>query len=159
MCRHHNERFVFSASLTQSAGSSPGNSEISMQLSPTRFMKIEGTEVVVYVNSSEQAKIAMKELSHKKKELAHIKRALLRQQRSMRRRSARAERPRSALWNIFDPDKKLVRAVSAVIGVFVPPKPAREPADVARDLTQIDEIVHNIDSCRLQIQGKLINHG
>lgn len=128
-----------------------------MQLSPTRFMKIEGTEVLVSVNSSDEAKLAMKELNHKKKELAHIKRSLLRQQRSMRRRSARAERPRSALWNIFDPDKKLVRAVSAVVGVFVPPKPMRDAGDIARDLTQIDEIVHNIESCRLQIQGKLIS--
>ncbi|MFM9848477.1 MAG: hypothetical protein ACKVP3_15105 [Hyphomicrobiaceae bacterium] len=130
-----------------------------MQLSPTRFMKIEGTEVLVTVNSSDEAKLAMKELNHKKKELAHIKRSLLRQQRSMRRRSARAERPRSALWNIFDPNKKLVRAVSAVVGVFVPPKPMRDAGDIARDLTQIDEIAHNIDSCRLQIQGKLISLG
>jgi hypothetical protein len=128
-----------------------------MQLSPTRFMKIEGTEVLVTVTSSEEAKLAMKELNHKKKELAHIKRSLLRQQRSMRRRSARAERPRSTLWNIFDPDKTLVRAVSAMVGVFVPPKPARDARDIARDLSEIDEIVHNIESCRLQIQGKLIS--
>ena len=120
-------------------------------------MKIEGTEVLVTVNSSDEAKLAMKELNHKKKELAHIKHSLLRQQRSMRRRSARAERPKSALWNIFDPNKKLVRAVSAVVGVFVPPKPMRDTGDIGRDLTQIDEIVHNIESCRLQIQGKLIS--
>ena len=129
-----------------------------MQLSPTRFMKIEGTEVLVTVTSSAEAKAAMKELSHKK-ELAHLKRSLLRQQRSMRRRRERAERPRSALWNVFDPKKKLVRAVSAVVAVFVPPKPARDAGDIAGDLSRIDEIVHNIDSCRLQIQGKLISLG
>jgi hypothetical protein len=130
-----------------------------MQLSPTRFMRIEGTEVLVQVNSSEEAKLAMKELNHKKKELAHIKRDLLRQQKSTRRRRERAERPRSWVWNVFDPKKKLVRAVSAVVGVFVPPKPAREPSDIADDLRRIDEIVHNIESCRLQIQGKLISLG
>ena len=130
-----------------------------MQLSPTRFMKIEGTEVLVTVTSSAEAKAAMKELSHKKKELAHLKRSLLRQQRSMRRRRERAERPRSALWNVFDPKKKLVLAVSAVVAVFVPPKPVRAAGDIAADLSRIDEIVHNIDSCRLQIQGKLISLG
>jgi hypothetical protein len=49
--------------------------------------------------------------------------------------------------------------VSAVVGVFVPPKPAREPNDIADDLRRIDEIAHNIESCRLQIQGKLISLG
>ncbi len=130
-----------------------------MQLSQTRFMRIEGTEVLVQVNSSEEAKLAMKELNHKKKELAHVKRALLRQQKSVGRRRERAERPRTWIWNVFDPKKKLVRAVSAVVGVFVPPKPAREPNDIANELRRIDEIVHNIESCHLQIQGKLISLG
>lgn len=130
-----------------------------MQLSPTRFMKIEGTEVLVTVNSSDEAKLAIKELNHKKKEFAHIKRLLLRQQRSQRRRRERAERPRSWVWSVFDPKKKIVRAVSAVVGVLVPPKPDRDAGDIARDLSQIDEIVHNIDSCRLQVQGKLISLG
>jgi hypothetical protein len=130
-----------------------------MQLSPTRFMRIEGTEVLVQVNSSEEAKLAMKELAHKKKELAHIKRTLLRQQKSVRRRRGRAQHPPSWVWNVFDPKKKLVRAVSAVVGVFVPPKLAREPDDIASELRQIDEIALNIESCRLQIQGKLISLG
>jgi hypothetical protein len=130
-----------------------------MQLSPTRFMRIEGTEVLVQVNTSEEAKLAMKELAHKKKELAHIKRTLLRQQKSVRRKRERAGRPASWVWNVFDPKKKLVRAVSAVVGVFVSPKPAREPRDIATELRQIDEIVINIESCRLQIQGKLISLG
>ncbi len=130
-----------------------------MQLSPTRFMKIEGTEVLVTVTSSAEAKAAMKELAHKKKELAHVKRSLLRQQGAMRRRQGRVERPRFALWSIFDPKKKLVRALSAVVAVFAPPKPARDAGDIARELGQIDKIVHNIESCRLQIQGKLISLG
>ena len=52
-----------------------------------------------------------------------------------------------------------MRAVSAVVGVFVPPKPAREPTTSRSELRQIDEIAHNIESCRLQIQGKLISLG
>ncbi len=130
-----------------------------MQLSPTRFMRIEGTEVLVQVNSSEEARLAIKELAHKKKELAHIKRDLLRQQKSVRRRRERAERPRSWVWNVFDPKKRLVRAVSAAVGAFAPSKPARDPSGIAEELRQIDEIVHNIESCRLQIQGKLITVG
>lgn len=128
-----------------------------MQLAPTRFTRIEGTEVTVAVNSSAEAKVALKELRHKKRELAHEKRLLLRQQKSQRRQQERKNRPPSLLWRIFDPRKKLVRAVTAVVEVFRPKRPQRDAAEIARELRRIDEIAHGIDSCRLQIEGKLIN--
>lgn len=128
-----------------------------MQLAPTRFTKIEGTEVMVSVSSSAEAKTALKELSHKKRELAHLKRALVRQQKAMRRKQERVKRPSSAVWRIFDPGKKLVRAVTAVVEVFRPQRPKRDGDEIARELKRIDEIAQGIDSCRLQIEGKLIN--
>lgn len=128
-----------------------------MQLAPTRFTRIEGTEVMVSVNSSAEAKTALKELNHKKRELAHLKRGLLRQQKAERRRQARASRPPSAIWRIFDPKKKLVRAVAAVLAVFWPERPHRDSNEIAREIRRIEEITQNIESCRLQIEGKLIN--
>ncbi len=128
-----------------------------MQLAPTRFTKIEGTEVMVSVNSSAEAKTALKELSHKKRELAHLKRVLLRQQKALRRKQERARRPPSFLWQIFDPKKKLVRAVTAVVSVFKPERQQRDGDEITRELRRIDEIAQGIDSCRLQIEGKLIN--
>jgi len=128
-----------------------------MQLAPTRFTKIEGTEVTVTVNSSAEAKTALKELSHKKRELAHLKRLLLRQQKAQRRKQERAKRPPSVVWRIFDPRKKLVSAVTAVVEVFRPKRPQRDANGIARELAQIEEIAHGIDGCRLQIEGKLIN--
>jgi hypothetical protein len=128
-----------------------------MQLAPTRFTKIVGTEVMVSVNTSAEAKTALKELSHKKRELAHLKRVLLRQQRAQARKRDKAQRPSSVVWSIFDPKKKLVRAVTAVVEVFRPKRPQRNSDEIARELRQIDEITQGIDSCKLQIQGKLIN--
>lgn len=128
-----------------------------MQLAPTRFTKIEGTDVMVSVTSSAEAKTALKELSHKKRELAHMKRVLLRQQAALRRKVERAKRPPSALWKIFDPKKKLVKAVTAVVEVFRPKRQQRDADEIIRELRQIDEIGQGIDSCRLQIEGKLIN--
>ncbi|MET0568691.1 MAG: hypothetical protein ABWZ74_06395 [Hyphomicrobiaceae bacterium] len=128
-----------------------------MQLAPTRFTKIEGTEVMVSVNSSAEAKTALKELSHKKRELAHLKRVLLRQQKALRRRQERSKRPPSMLWKIFDPKKKLVRVVTAVVGALRPERQQRDGEEIARELRRIDEIAQGIDSCRLQIEGKLIN--
>jgi hypothetical protein len=153
----------FSRRVTQSGAQATGGFtpprrlEQSMQLAPTRFVRIEGTEVMVSVNSSLEARKALKELSHKKRELAHLKRALLRQQKSQRRRQAQAGRRPSALWSIFDPRKKLVRAVTAVAAVFRPPAPQRDADEIARELRRIEEITQGIDSCRLQIEGKLIS--
>jgi hypothetical protein len=128
-----------------------------MQLAPTRFTKIVGTEVSVLVNSSAEAKTALKELAHKKRELNLLKRVLLRRQKAMRRRQERAKRPPSWLWSVFDPKKKLVRAVLAVADVFRPRRPPLDTAQIADELRRIDETMHAIDSCKLQIEGKLIN--
>ena len=32
------------------------------------------------------------------------------------------------------------------------------PADIEREMRSIDEILHNIDGCILQLQGKLLAH-
>ncbi|MGE5511850.1 MAG: hypothetical protein ACM31O_11445 [Bacteroidota bacterium] len=130
-----------------------------MQLAPTRFVKIEGTEVSVLVNSSQEAKAALKELSHKKKELNHLKRVLQRQQKSLRKRQARSQRPKSWVWTILDPNKKVVRAVTAVVEVFRPRRPQTDGVEVAHELRKIDEIMQGIDGCKLQIEGKLIHLG
>lgn len=130
-----------------------------MQLARTRFMKIEGTEVSVRVNSSAEARTALKELAHKKKELNHLKRALLRRQKSLRKRQERSKRPASWAWKIFDPKKKLVQAATAVIDVFRPKRVQMDAAQVTQELRQIDETMHSIDSCKLQIEGKLIHLG
>jgi hypothetical protein len=36
---------------------------------------------------------------------------------------------------------------------------ARDPAEIERELHRIDETLHNIEGCILQLQGKLLTHG
>ena len=36
---------------------------------------------------------------------------------------------------------------------------ARDPAEIARELQRIDETLHNIEGCILQLQGKLLTLG
>jgi hypothetical protein len=35
----------------------------------------------------------------------------------------------------------------------------RDPAEIERELRRIDETLHNIEGCLLQLQGKLLTHG
>ena len=58
-----------------------------MQLSETRFVKIDGTNISASVNSATEAKIAIKEIRQKKKEFAHIKRGLMRQKKDAERQA------------------------------------------------------------------------
>ena len=36
---------------------------------------------------------------------------------------------------------------------------ARDPAEIDRELHRLDETLHNIEGCILQVQGKLIAQG
>lgn len=130
-----------------------------MELAPTRFVKIEGTEVSVRVTSSAEAKVALKELNHKKKELNHLKRLLLRRQKTLLRREDRGQRRTSWVWTIVDRRKKLVQAITAVIDVFTSKRVPSDAAQVADHLRRIDEIMQGIESCKLQVEGKLIHAG
>jgi hypothetical protein len=130
-----------------------------MQLAQTRFVKIDGTEVQVAVNSAAEARTALKELKHKKKELNYLRKMLLKQQRKARARPRSAASSKSFIWSIFDRGKKLVQAITAVLGVFRPQRPVSNAQDIDRELVKIEEIQHSIDSCVLQVEGKLISHG
>ena len=110
-----------------------------MQLAPLRYTKIEGTAVAVTVTSAAEAKAALKELRHKQRELKFLRGALLRR-----------------LW------RGLRWAVGALFEVATVPRAerhARDPAEIARELQRIDETLHNIEGCILQLQGKLLTLG
>jgi hypothetical protein len=129
---------------------------LSMQLAPTRFVEIVGNEVRVTVNSSADARIALKELKHKKRELSHLRKGLIKRQQALRKQQNRATRPRSLVWQIFDRRKKLVQAVTAVVSVFRPRRPVLNASQIESELCRIDDLQHGINSCVLQIEGKLI---
>ena len=56
----------------------PRANSIGLQLSDTRFVQIDGTRVALLVANDAEARIALKELRHKKRELLHYKRRLRR---------------------------------------------------------------------------------
>jgi hypothetical protein len=126
-----------------------------MQLTPMRFTTIEGTEVTVKVNSPKEAKSAIKELRHRKKEVGLHRRALQRLQRAALKERARLERAagqRSRRRGLFG-------SLARVASLFRSDKPLHDLDSVEQELNLVDETLHNIDVCIVQIEGKLLTHG
>jgi hypothetical protein len=130
-----------------------------MQLAAMRYTKIDGTAVSVTVTSAEEAKTALKELRHKKRELKFLRGALLRQQKAAEAKQKKRKRSSSAFWKFI---AAIRWAVSAIIDFFTVSRAerrARSPAEIERELERIDETLHNVDGCILQIEGKLLTLG
>jgi len=120
-----------------------------------RFTRIDGTAVMVTVTSAKEAKAALKELRHKKKELNLLRRRLVREQKAARAAEQRAERARSDLSRRHG----LIRLVVRTAALFRSNKPVRDLTAVTRDLDAMDETIHSLDTCIVQIEGKLLTLG
>lgn len=123
-----------------------------MQLREMRYARIDGTEVLVEVKSEQEAKSAIKELRHKKKELALLKRRIAKQEQRARRTVERAEEEserEARRRGLFATLRRVSRAFRK--------REALPDLDAIRqDLEKTDEILHNIDSCVIQLEGRLL---
>jgi len=128
-----------------------------MQLAPMRFTKIDGTAVAVSVTSGTEAKAAIKELRHKKRELKFLRSALLRRQRSVRAKEKPAPRGRrSFMRRFFGGLWRLITWLIELATVSKAQRRARSPVEMEKELHRIDETLHNIDGCILQLEGKML---
>jgi hypothetical protein len=132
-----------------------------MQLAPMRYTKIEGTAVAVSVTSAVEAKAALKELKHKQRELKFLRGALRRRLKNVRPPAQTGKRKPAVSW-----PRRFGRGVwwafTALFEVATVPRAerrARNPAEMEQELHRIDETLHNIEGCILQLQGKLLTLG
>jgi hypothetical protein len=126
-----------------------------MQLTPMRFTTIEGTEVTVKVNSPKEARTAIKELRHRKKEVGLHRRALLRQQRAALKQRARIDRADAQRAR----RRGFVAAIAKAASLFRGTRPLHDLDAIEQELHLVDETLHNLDVCIVQIEGKLLLHG
>lgn len=124
-----------------------------MQLSAARFVSINGTEVHATPLSNDEAKIALKELRQKKKEFGLRRRALAAQQKAARDAASKAQgtSQRKASGGMFASVRRLIGAAKAR-------KPKLQLAEIEQELAAVDEILFNIDSCSVQIEGRLLHN-
>ena len=129
-----------------------------MHIAQTRFVTIEGTEVTAAVDSADEAKIAVKELRHKKKEYTHLKRALVRQRKAAAARAARASRKRGRKKGFIAKARAVIDFVVSLPGAFGRASAKMDIPKIERELKRTDDILHNLDTVILQIEGKLLHH-
>lgn len=123
-----------------------------MQLREMRFARIDGTEVLVEVQSDKEARTAIKELRHKKKELALLKRRIAKQEQRARRTIERAEDTAAREAR----RRGLFATLRRVSRVFRSREALPDLDAIQRDIEKTDEIIHNIDSCIIQLEGRLL---
>jgi hypothetical protein len=127
-----------------------------MQLAELRYSKIDGTAVSVTVKSALEAKAALKELRHKKRELKFLRRALLRRQKAAQAKRPKGKRPASLFLRFVLACRQTYAAVLDLATVSDAERMARSPAEIATTLRTTDELLHNIEGCILQLEGKLL---
>ena len=123
-----------------------------MQLRAMRFARIDGTEVLVEVKSETEAKAAIKELRHKKKEIALLKRRISKQETRARRTVERAEEAAEREAR----RRGLLATMRRISRAFTKKSPLPDLHAIRQDLEKTDEILHNIESCIVQLEGRLL---
>jgi hypothetical protein len=127
-----------------------------MQLAPMRYVKIDGTAVGVTVASASEAKAALKELRHKKREIKFLRGALLRRQKAARPETGKRKRPVSLVRRLWRGVGWLAAALIDVATVSRGERKKRSPAEIERELAWTEEVLHNLEGCILQLEGKLL---
>lgn len=123
-----------------------------MKLSPAIYVSILGTEVHASVKTAAEGKSALKEIRQKKNEYALQRRRLLYQQRQAREAAERAQgSPRARK------EPGLFAALRRMFGKVQARAPKRSVAEIDAQIHDIDEILFNLDSCKVQIEGKLLH--
>ncbi len=133
-----------------------------MQLAPMRYTKIDGTAVAVSVTSAVEAKAALKELRHKQRELKFLRSALRRRLKHVRPPAQQAGKRKPAVSWLRWIGRGIWWVFASLFEVATVPKAerrARNPAEMEQELHRIDETLHNIEGCILQLQGKLLTLG
>jgi hypothetical protein len=130
-----------------------------MQLAPLRFTKMEGTAVSVNVTSAEEAKLALKELKQRKRELKFLRGALAKQKKATRASRPKKGKPAKTGFEAFVDDMRW--GLQAIVDQGKRPEPtAKKPtlATIEAEMRQLDETLHNIDGCILQLEGRLLTN-
>lgn len=123
-----------------------------MQLREMRFATIDGTEVAVKVATPAEAKSAIKELRHKKKEIDVLKKKLGKELKRAQAAAEKAEREAARARR----QTGLFAALRRISGVFRKSRVGEDVPRLETDLDRLDEISLNIDSCIVQLEGRLL---
>ena len=121
-----------------------------MNFSPARYISILGTEVHAAVDSPAEGKTALKEIRQKKAEYGLKRRALVYQQKKAKTAAETAGKTSA---------KRQTGVIAAFRRMFAKArsaKPRKTLVEIESEIHTVDEILFNLDSCKVQIEGKLL---
>lgn len=130
-----------------------------MELSLARFITIDGTSVTAKVDTAAQAKIAIKEIRQKKREFAHIKKGLLREKKALERVANANNKKRGKKQKVEGFLSRVGSTLSTVAGMAGAYGTATAKMDLPKieeECARTDEILHNLDTVLIQMEGKLL---
>lgn len=131
-----------------------------MQLSNTRYVRIDGTRVLLLAASEAEGHAALKELRHKNKEVLLWKRRLRR-----RLKTIETSNKREALIGMVadtGPVVYVARSLGAVVALVTGWNPFPVSAGLPRtanavreDIATLDEVQLNVEEALLHLEGRL----
>lgn len=133
-----------------------------MQLSQTRFVRIDGTSVSAVVDTAAEAKVAVKEIRQKKREYLHIKRGLQRQRKEAERiANAKSKgkgkgRKAAASPGLLSRIGSTLTTVASLAGAYGDATAKMDLPRIEKECAATEEILHNLDAVLIQIEGKLL---
>jgi len=128
-----------------------------MQPAPLRFVAVEGTQVSVNVRSAAEAKAALRELRHKRKEMTFQKRALTRELKGAQKQAKPPKPSRFAAVRLYQRAKSVAGGMASLGRRIASTTPARTVQAIEREVRVCDDTMFNIDSCIIQVEGKLLH--
>jgi hypothetical protein len=130
-----------------------------MDLSPTTFVKIEGTRISVAAQGAGEAKLALKELKLKKKELGMQRRLLASRQKEVRASYTDEVRTRGSMVRGGGGFGRFIRAVQTISRDSKRAGLANELAPLERAKQDVEAMIHAVDTLILKVEAELLRAG
>ncbi len=131
-----------------------------MELSAARYIRIEGTNVTATVDTADEARVAIKEIRQKKREYTHIRKGLLREKKAAEK-VANATKPKKAGKKTKSPGLlssmlSTATKVASMAGAYGTATAKMDLPRIEAECARTEEILHNLDSVLIQMEGKLL---
>ena len=127
-----------------------------MEITPSNFVKIEGTRVSVNANGLAEAKLALKELKLKKKEFGIQKKVILASQKEIRAAYTEEVRTRGSMVRGGGGVGKFFRAIQTISRDSKRSSLATDLAPLEKAKQEIEAMIHAIEHLILQIEAKIL---
>lgn len=129
-----------------------------MEITPSNFVKIEGTRVSVNANGLAEAKLALKELKLKKKEFGIQKKVILTRQKEIRAAYTDEVRTRGSMVRGGGGVGKFFRAIQTISRDSKRSSLAADLAPLEKAKQEIEAMIHTIEHVILQVESQILKH-